>query len=147
VAVLVLNNAYQLNDLKEARKMNKKLHIGVSTVAGLLLAAALWTMPSAARNANAARHAANAQAPATQTQSVTGKIASIEKSSFTLNVASDRMSSQSQRSQRESASKTMTFQVDKNTTIDGKLQVGATADVTYREESGNNIAISVRVSS
>lgn len=125
--------------------MNKKLHMGVSTVAGLLLAAALWTMPSAARNANAARHAA--QAPATQTQSVTGKIASIEKSSFTLNVASDRMSSQSQRSERESASKTMTFQVDKNTTIDGKLQVGATADVTYREESGNNIAISVRVSS
>jgi len=127
--------------------MNKKLHIGVSTVTGLLLAAALWAIPSAAGNANAARHAGNAQAPAAQTQSVTGKIASIEKSSFTLTVASDRMSSQSQARQRESAAKTMTFQVDKNTTIDGKLQVGATADVTYREDGGSNIAISVRVSS
>jgi hypothetical protein len=42
--------------------------------------------------------------------------------------------------------KTMNFQVDSNTTIDGKLKVGASADVTYRQEGGNNIAISVRVS-
>jgi hypothetical protein len=40
----------------------------------------------------------------------------------------------------------MTFQIDKNTTVDGKLKVGANADVTYREESGNLVAISVRVS-
>ena len=30
----------------------------------------------------------------------------------------------------------MTFQIDKNTTVDGKLKVGANADVTYREDSG-----------
>jgi len=29
--------------------------------------------------------------------------------------------------------------------VDGKLKVGASADVTYRQESGNNIAISVHV--
>jgi hypothetical protein len=40
----------------------------------------------------------------------------------------------------------MTFMIDKNTTVDGKLKVGANADVTYREEGGNNIAVSVRVS-
>ena len=42
--------------------------------------------------------------------------------------------------------KTMTFTIDKNTTVDGKLKVGANADVTYRQEGGNNIAISVHVS-
>ena len=41
----------------------------------------------------------------------------------------------------------MNFLIDKNTTIEGKLQVGATADVTYREDNGSNIAISVRVGS
>jgi hypothetical protein len=40
----------------------------------------------------------------------------------------------------------MTFQIDKNTTVDGKLQVGANADVTYREEEGKFVAINVRVS-
>jgi hypothetical protein len=41
--------------------------------------------------------------------------------------------------------KTMTFQIDKNTTIEGTLKVGANADVTYRQEKGANIAISVHV--
>jgi len=41
----------------------------------------------------------------------------------------------------------MKFVMDKNTTVDGKLQVGANADVTYREDSGKNLAISVRVTS
>lgn len=39
----------------------------------------------------------------------------------------------------------MNFLLDKNTTIDGKLKVGATADVTYREDSGQNVAISVHI--
>jgi len=39
----------------------------------------------------------------------------------------------------------MKFVMDKNTTVDGKLQVGANADVTYREDSGKNLAISVHV--
>jgi Cu/Ag efflux protein CusF len=46
----------------------------------------------------------------------------------------------------QTSPKTMTFMIDKNTTVDGKLKVGANADVTYREEGGNNIAVSVRVS-
>jgi hypothetical protein len=40
----------------------------------------------------------------------------------------------------------MSFQIDKNTTVDGQLQVGANADVTYRQDNGSNIAISVHVS-
>jgi hypothetical protein len=41
--------------------------------------------------------------------------------------------------------KSMTFVMDKNTAIEGKLKVNATAEVTYREDSGKNIAISVKV--
>ena len=33
-----------------------------------------------------------------------------------------------------------------NTTVDGTLKVGANADVTYREDAGKYVAISVRVS-
>lgn len=120
--------------------MKKEVRIGVSTLASLVLAAAIWALPAG----NVAKSTANTQAGA-QTQSVSGKIASVEKTSFTLTVAADRMSSQSQEPKQESSAKTMAFQVDKNTTIDGKLQVGANADVTYGEEGGSNIAISVRV--
>lgn len=41
----------------------------------------------------------------------------------------------------------MIFLMDKNTTIDGQLRVGAGANVTYREDNGNNVAINVRVPS
>ena len=47
---------------------------------------------------------------------------------------------------QEPTQRSMTFQIDKNTTVDGKLQVGANADVTYREDAGKLVAISVRVS-
>jgi uncharacterized lipoprotein YbaY len=123
--------------------MKKEVRIGVSALASLVLAAAIWALPP--KDDNAAKTTANKQTAA-QTQSVSGKIASVEKTSFTLTVASaDRMSRQSQEPRSNGAAKTMAFQVDKNTTIDGKLQVGANADVTYREEGGSNIAISVRV--
>ena len=39
----------------------------------------------------------------------------------------------------------MTFVIDKNTTIEGKLKINANAEVTYRDDNGKNIAISVRV--
>jgi len=39
----------------------------------------------------------------------------------------------------------MTFLLDKNTTIEGSLRVGANAEVTYRQEKGVNVAISVHI--
>jgi hypothetical protein len=87
---------------------------------------------------------ASSQTPAAQEQSVSGKIASVEKNSFTLTVAGQAQSSQ-QLEQAPSTPKTMSFKIDKSTTIDGSLKVGANADVTYRQEKGENIAISVRV--
>jgi len=84
---------------------------------------------------------------AAQPQSVSGKIASVEKNSFTLTVGQSQTSSEKNNLLQDSPSpKTMTFQINKNTTIEGSLRVGANADVTYRQEKGQNIAISVRVS-
>ena len=120
-----------------------KSRICVSVLASLVLAATLCAIPPA----DNAQPAASRQDSA-QTQSVSGKIASVGKTSFTLTVASTHMLDQLQTTPaQEPTDKSMTFMIDKNTTIDGKLKVGANADVTYRQEGGNNIAISVRVAS
>ena len=127
--------------------MKKKLGIVVTCLASFALAAALWVFAPASSNAAAATTAQTAQTPAAA-QSVSGKIASIEKNSFTLTVGSEPKSNVSENTaaQAGQSAKTMNFQIDSNTTLDGKLKVGANADVTYRQEGGNNIAISVRVS-
>jgi hypothetical protein len=122
--------------------MKKVVRIGLTCVGSLALALAVWALTPASSNVLAAETAsAQAQTPSTP-QSISGKIASVEKSSFTLTVGGQSNVSTSD----PQAAKSMTFQVDQNTTIDGKLKVGANADVTYRTEGGNNIAISVRVS-
>jgi hypothetical protein len=122
--------------------MKKVVRIGLTCVGSLALALAVWALTPASSNVLAAETAsAQAQTPSTP-QSISGKIASVEKSSFTLTVGGGAQVSTTD----PQAAKSMTFQVDQNTTIDGKLKVGANADVTYRTEGGNNIAISVRVS-
>jgi hypothetical protein len=127
---------------EEVLAMKIEARIVCSAVASLFLAVAVWALPRA--HGTAQTNPTNEQT-APQTQSVTGKIASVGKNSFTLTVGSST-SSQGQQLQ-QAAPKTMNFLIDKNTTIEGKLQVGATADVTYREDNGNNIAISVHVGS
>jgi hypothetical protein len=112
-----------------------------TTVGALTLAVAVWAFsPPTTHEAALLSLSSNSNAP--QEQSVSGKIASVEKTSFTLTVGQ----SQTQNLQQDpSTPKTMTFMIDKNTTIDGSLKVGANADVTYRQEKGSNVAISVRV--
>jgi len=112
-----------------------------TSVAGLTLVVGVWAFsPPTTQEAALLISSSNFNAP--QEQSVSGKIASVEKTSFTLTVGQ----SQTQNLQQDSsAPKTMTFTIDKNTTIDGSLKVGANADVTYRQEKGTNVAISVRV--
>ena len=114
-----------------------------TTVAGLTLVVAVWAFsPPTTHEAALLSLSSNSNAP--QEQSVSGKIASVEKTSFTLTVGQ----SQTQNLQQDpSTPKTMTFMIDKNTTIDGSLKDGASADVTYRQEKGSNVAISVRVTS
>src|SRR5215475_3721258 len=107
--------------------MKKETRVGVSILLGLALAIVVWTLAPVTGSAQAAvttLSAQDAQTPAAAPQSVSGKIASVEKSSFTLTVAEKPSVSSS------GGPKTMSFQVDQNTTIDGKLKVGANADVT-----------------
>jgi hypothetical protein len=117
-----------------------------TTLAGLTLVVAVWALAPPATHEAALLSLANNQGAAAQEQSVSGKIASVEKNSFTLTVGQSQTSTASQNVMQDSASpKTMVFQIDKNTAVEGTLKVGANADVTYRQEKGANIAISVRV--
>jgi len=104
----------------------------LTTVAGLTLVVAVWAFsPPSTQEAALLNLSSTSNVP--QEQSVSGKIASVGQS-------------QTQNLQQDPATaKTMTFLIDKNTTIDGSLKVGANADVTYRQEKGSNVAISVRV--
>ena len=116
-----------------------------TVVVGLTLVVAVWAFSPPTTQDAALLSLSNSQAAA-QEQSVSGKIASVEKNSFTLTVGQSQTSGGRQNLLQDAASpKTMTFQIDKNTTIEGSLKVGASADVTYRQEKGANIAISVRV--
>jgi hypothetical protein len=115
-----------------------------STLASVALAAAVWALLPATVHSATTPGLTSSQT-ASQEQSVTGKISSVEKSSFTLTVGQSQTSSQSDLQQDPATPKSMSFTIDKNTTIEGSLRVGATADVTYRQEKGANLAISVRV--
>jgi hypothetical protein len=113
-----------------------------STLASLALAVVVLALPPT--HSTSMLGLSNSQ-DAAQPQSVSGKIASVEKNSFTLTVGQSQTSTENNLQLAASDPKTMTFQLDKNTTIEGSLKVGASADVTYRQEKGANIAISVHV--
>ena len=122
---------------KEDLGMKNVWRLIVPTLASLVLlfAAAVSAEPTITTSTP---HLSLGAQAAAQTQSVSGTIAAVGKDSFTLTVASF--------GQAPNAGKSMIFMVDPNTTVEGKLKVGSNADVTYREEKGQNIAVSVRVS-
>jgi hypothetical protein len=117
-------------------KLDKRLIF--SSLASLILATAVYAIPNPT-HPNTTHEQAAAEA-----QSVSGKIASVGKSSFTLTLASNPASQPGSQFQ-EATPKTMRFMIDKNTTVDGNLKVGSDADVTYRDDGGQHVAISVRV--
>ena len=106
-----------------------------STLTGFALVMALSVLPS---NAGLPKRQDPAEQP--QTQTVSWKISAFDKTSLTINVASASTSTQG------AAPSTMTFAIDKNTTVDGKMKVGSTTDVTYRKDNGTNVAVSIHVS-
>ena len=120
--------------------MKKELKLILSAMTSLIIVAAVCALPVTHPNTTAT-HAQTAAA-----QSVSGKIAEVQKTSFTLSIGPSHTVSNMNQELQEPTQKSMTFQIDKNTTVDGKLQVGANADVTYREDGGKLVAISVRVS-
>jgi hypothetical protein len=124
--------------------MKNVCRVFLPTLACLTLIAPVWALPPTAAH-GAPLPGLSSEQTAPQEQSVSGKIASVEKNSFTLTVGQQTSSGRQNLQQDTASPKTMTFQIDKNTTIEGNLKVGASADVTYRQEKGANLAISVHV--
>jgi hypothetical protein len=116
--------------------MKKIVRAGVSVLACLAMAGVFSVAPSVAKKAAPQ----NTQA---ETHSVTGKITAITKNSFTLLIGAAEKSNES--TAESNTAKSMNFLVDNNTTIDGNIQVGVDADVTYRIDSGQYIAMNVHV--
>ena len=117
--------------------MTKARTVFLAAVVGLVSLALLVSVTPVI----ATSHTTHAQ-EASQAKSITGKIRSVEKNSFTLSVGT---AINNEGTGQQTNEKTMTFAIDRNTTIEGKLQVGGTADVTYRESNGSYVAISVHV--
>jgi hypothetical protein len=122
--------------------MKNRGRIGLSILSAALLASATWALPTAASNGNWNQDTPKASA---QLQSVSGTISTVQRDSFTL-VTTSGTPRGAQFQQDRDETKTMMLIIDQNTTVDGKLKAGANADVVYRLDNGNNVAVSVTVS-
>jgi hypothetical protein len=120
--------------------MKNVWRFGLSSLAGLILVGGALALPPAQSSPSQEPSQSTAQ-----TQSVSGKIASVDRNSFTLTVGSGIDQSAQDPSATSKSGRSMTFQIDKNTTVEGTLKVGSNADVTYRTDNGSNVAISVHV--
>lgn len=118
--------------------MNNSRRVIFAAITALTLVVAVWAVSPATSHAQPTL-AAQTASPL----SVSGKVTAVTKDSFTLAVGGSQTSRQLLTQATEA--KSMTFAIDKNTTIEGKLKVNANAEVTYREDNGKNIAISVRI--
>jgi hypothetical protein len=121
--------------------MNRVERIGFSVIFGALLTVGTWAVPAVSPSAGTSQ---NSPTGRVQLQSVSGTISTVQHDSFTLVTSAGTPGEHFQQVSKDN--KTMMFIVDDNTTIDGKLRAGANADVMYRVDSGNNLAVSVTVS-
>jgi hypothetical protein len=107
---------------------------GITLAFGVLLTMALSAAPLAV-----------AQSPVkadTQLQTTSGNIVTVQKRSFTLITGSTSVPGAQI---VDDGSTTMMFVIDGDTAINGKLRAGVNADVAYRKDTGNNIAVSVTI--
>ncbi len=118
--------------------MKKETRLFLAATFSLILISAVAALPPSTPTSNLAVQAA------AQTQSASGTISAVDKSSFTITLAPMSKEAMASVAQQDTP-KSMTFTIDKNTTIEGKLQVGSSADVTYRDDNGSHVAIGVRV--
>lgn len=124
--------------------MRKQTRLVLAGVVGLMFVMAVSAFPLTAHYSNSPSTVAIEQ-DAAQTQSVSGTISAVSKTNFVLTVQPIK-GSELQAAAKQDPPKTMTFQIDTNTTVEGKLQVGSNAEVTYRDDrSGNHMAIGVKV--
>ena len=124
--------------------MRKQTRLALAGVVVLMFVVAVCSVPSAAQYSNSSTAVTIAQ-DAPQTQSVSGTISAVNKTNFVLTLQTVKGSGLETVAQQDPP-KSMTFQIDNNTTIEGKLAVGSNAEVTYRDDrSGNHMAIGVKV--
>jgi hypothetical protein len=102
---------------------------------------AAWALPVAAPSAKTAATSQNG----VLLESVSGTVVTVARDAFTLTTPASAPQGM-QVAQVDDTTKTMMFVIDQNTTIDGRLRIGASADVVYRKDAGNNMAVSVTVS-
>ena len=121
--------------------MKNAWRIALSIGASLILAAAVWALPPKAAAHPGVTHTQDGP----QLQAVSGKIQSVGSNFFTLQTAGGAPSSGQNIVREGGDSKTMTFLIDKNTTVEGELKVDANADVIYRQANGKNVAVNVRL--
>jgi hypothetical protein len=76
-------------------------------------------------------------------QSISGKITAVQRHRFTIEI--QQVTPPGEGAQQESHTSSMTFLVETSTKTEGKLGVGANADVLYRRRGGENVAVTVRV--
>lgn len=69
-------------------------------------------------------------------QSASGRITAVQGNTFTVEISSNHKSSQNE----DNRPNTLTFTIDQDTRVSGKIAIGAEANVTYRQQDGNNIA-------
>jgi Cu/Ag efflux protein CusF len=124
---------------KEGGEMNNIHRVGLSIISASLIAIGTWALPISALKSPVPAQSS------VQLQSASGQIATVSRDSFTLTTTNGASQGEAF-AQVDSTSKTMMFVIDDNTTIDGKLTVGANADVVYRDDNGNHMAVSVTVS-
>ena len=81
--------------------------------------------------------------PLIDVQSASGNITNVQDKTFTIEIPHVRAPVESFRQENQPSS--MTFLINSSTKIEGKLEIGANADVVYRRQEGNNIAVTVTV--
>ena len=123
--------------------MTKQTRLALAGVFSLMFVFAVVAVPLTAHSSIPTSTVAIDQ-EASQTQSVSGTISAVSKTNFVLTVQPKASGAESV--SKQDPPKTMTFQIDNNTTVEGKLQVGSNAEVTYRDDrSGNHLAIGVKI--
>ena len=76
-------------------------------------------------------------------QSVSGKITAVEPHTFVIKI--EQVKPPGEESSQEDHISSMTFRIDSKTRMEGKLEVGASADIVYRQRNTQYVAVTVHV--
>jgi hypothetical protein len=123
---------------QEVRSMGKLFSVVLLVLSLLLPAPVLSLEPSPIK-----AEAEYGMVQSTGIESVSGRIVAIRGKMFTLAVRENPV--QGLHLQQKPVASPMTFFIDENTTVEGSLQLNADAEVVYRQQDGNNVAVNVRV--